>query len=153
MGREFVVKSMKQVKILGARIILPPVIQRPIWNNHTYYVMCRGRHLDNHSGMIWTPPDGDLCNVGKRCSNIQWKLAGAGRSDTYHIINVDRGMYLDGNIEKGSKVRLWVSNNGIGDIGKAPQFIQWKFVKAPGTNKYFLLNVGKQRYLDSNGME
>merc|ERR1712083_1124396 len=89
--------------------------------------------------------------VGPCFVNIMWKLIRV-HGSVYNIVNAKRQMHLDGNIHRDERVKLWVGKGGVPDQGPAPEFIQCEFIPAAGINNYFIRNVGKQKYLDSNGM-
>merc|ERR1712218_37219 len=89
-------------------------------------------------------------SVGPKLTNLLWWLIPVRRS-VYHLVNMSSQCHLDGNVDTNKKVQPWVGNN-IYDRGRTPEYIEWEFSKAPGENKYYILNVGKQMYLDSNGM-
>jgi len=153
---EYCVKDVKSIRIVGAYVHHPTSdIQYPIqcllWK---YFVTVDGnKYLDNHGKMIWQAPSKSsyLDSVGTKFHQIHWEIRDAGEN-MYYIINSDKMMHLDGQVKNGEKVKLWVGKKGIADLGTATQFIKWQFIPTARPNEYFILNVGKQMWLDSNGM-
>jgi hypothetical protein len=146
--------------IQGAYISIPKNPPQLHVSAGLYYIVCEHernwKFLDNHNGMVYNVDttlnkQHGLLWVGPQFTNIQWRLVAAG-GNSFNIVNEDQEKHLDGNIDQGQTVKLWVGPGGVSDQGTAPQFIQWKFFRGIGNNNYFVLNVGKQMWLDSNGM-
>lgn len=152
--REYCVKNSKgQVTVKGVQIVHPDLLPEDKRTGVPYYIRETAalHFLDCHGKMKWKGQDLrhqglNYSDVGTHCTNIQWVLEKVGSN--YLIKNVACGKYLTAfKVGKGQKVRAVKHTRAHG------KYALWDIQKSPGgTNNYFIVNVGQQKYLDSNGM-
>jgi len=151
--KEYCVKnSIGQVTVKGAHIVHPELLPEDKQTGVPYYIREIHRHfLDCHGKMKWKGQDLrhqglNYSDVGTHCTSIQWVLESVGSN--YLIKNVACGKYLTAfKVGKGQKVRAENHTKAHGE------YALWDIQKCKGgTNNYFIVNVGQQKYLNSNGM-
>lgn len=152
--REYCVKnSQGQVTVKGAQIVHPDLLPEDKQTGIPYYIRETAtlHFLDCHGNMKWKGQDLrhqglNYSDVGTHCTNIQWVLESVGSH--YLIKNVACGKYLTAfKVGKNQKVRAERNTKAHG------KYALWDIKQSRGgINNYFIVNVGQQKYLDSNGM-